>query len=76
MGNSEYFADKRLKQTKLAEEKKQCELGIHKWSNWFSVPSGLMRECLVCHETQSHPEHDILAKEDLAHDKILEDLHK
>ena len=33
----------------LLTEDKACE---HQWSNAFSTPGGLMRECNICHETK------------------------
>lgn len=74
MANSEYFADKRLKKVASPEDLEQCRRGFHKWSNWFSVPAGLARECLFCHQIQHHPKYDILAKADVEADEILEDL--
>ena len=27
------------------------ETCTHQWSTWFTVPSGLAKECLMCHKT-------------------------
>ena len=51
MGDSEYFADKRIKNNTLIKEKNsECEHNKHLWSNWFCVPGGLARECKNCHK--------------------------
>jgi hypothetical protein len=44
-----YRGYKAQKNFKESEFKEICG---HNWSNAFSTPGGLMRECLLCHETQ------------------------
>lgn len=81
MVSSKYFADRRFKQTRIDEQLKNCELGLHDWSNWCSVPSGLARECRACHKVEHHPDYGpeseeeiILSKTDLDKKKTEQEI--
>lgn len=52
MGDSEYFADKRVKYQTQLEKEYNCDKNSHQWSNWFCVPAGLAKECKICHKTE------------------------
>jgi len=49
---SEQFRAARAQKTfeELGIDLKKCK--NHEWSNWFSSPGGLARECRVCHHTE------------------------
>ena len=57
MGNLGYFRDNRFKEAvktqEFTEKLKDCDLGKHKFSGWFCVPSGLGRECKFCHAVET-----------------------
>jgi nitrate/TMAO reductase-like tetraheme cytochrome c subunit len=60
MGDSGYFADKRTKNKTLQKkEDHDCEHNKHEWSNWFSVPAGLGKECKICHNIKMMEKKDM-----------------
>ena len=52
MDFSRYFKDERMQKT-LQNKKEKCIEGCHEWTAPFCAPSGLMKECSVCHISKS-----------------------
>lgn len=38
----------KLKQEELKQAKLNCSMDKHDWSNWFTTPAGLAKECKHC----------------------------